>query len=105
MGFKEIKQTHRVKHRMALLRRGVARHAYKKNKDLGLEQKQANYESPIQGWCNISYYLDILKGRVNSTIIYEVPTRFKELNSYCGGYTDESYLDLALWGLMMMQEP
>lgn len=64
---------------------------------------RATDESPIQG-C-VSYNLDALKGTVNSTNIYEAPTRFKELHGYCRGYKDESDMVPALQGFTMMQEP
>lgn len=59
----------------------------------------------MQSWGHVSHYLDILKGRVDLTNIYEAPTRFKELHGCCGGYKDESDLDPALQGFTMMQGP
>lgn len=93
--------TFRVKQKVVLLGWRRARHAQKARRP---QWEQANYWLPTQGWCNVSYYLDVL-GRVNSANIYEGPTSFNELPSYCGGYKDESDLVLPSRGSQWCKNP
>lgn len=73
---------------------GVATRGTEGTLRLGTEVKRdVSYQSSA-GVCKL--LLRYIKGRVNSTNIYEVPTRFHGLHSYCGGCKDESDLVPAL---------